>query len=1193
MSPTAPSFLPQTISPSKLREIQQAAALLLARQELAEFACRMNPRLVLQPFHHFITEHLEALERGDIRNLIVAVPPRHGKPLAVETPVLMADGSYRPLGMVEVGDRVITRNGRPGTVRAVHEQGVLPVVKITTHGGRSVRAALDHPFLTTDGWKKAGDLVVGDTLGCVDRPQTISTEDRAAHEFRLAGYFIGDGNVTRGTTSLNARITNVDPSILTDIKYCSTLMRFSANEAKRNGHNRATSLLLSGGVREWLIERELAGHDAHTKRVPEWVFRAGSDMIANFIGAYFSCDGCVSGKGFVKGRRDVCVEFYSIQRPLLEDVQHLLLRLGIQSRLRIKWITYRGERKPSYVLTLTSMNDVAKFRDRVPVYGAKADRLSIADVRRTQFDGDLLPDAIVEIEADGEAECRCLTLSEADHPSFTANDLVVHNTELVSVNYPSWVLGRAPASKIILASYALELAMRNSRLARNKLLEAEWPFPEVELAQDSMAAGRWGTKQGGEVLAAGVGSGITGFGADYLLIDDYHRGREEADAESQRNRVWNWYREDASTRQMPKGRTVVMACLTADTRIPMSDGTWKPIVEVRPGDTVFGLDGDELARRKVLGFKESGEDEVFSISTPRLNIKANRRHPFLVARGKSLEWVRVEDLKKGDVVATMRSLPDVEWHAPTVGGRPITRDFSWLFGYLMGDGWVTEHVRKNQQGSPTSYAVCAAMGVRQDLNERVLDAIEAWFGRRPTVGAYGYARLDSNDAGRVLKHLGLTGGARGKRIPDWLWGAPKDIKVGFLLGLMAADGTKMKRGLAYQLNLCNRDLVEDVRLLALQCGVRPTRISSRITINRPPHSPAAVEAESHRTNLVFNDAYGDAQLSPGGRRETVRFERIVDIRSCGREKVYDLAVEGENFVAEGFVVHNTRWHEDDLIGRILNQPGALNEWVVITLPAVAMENDPVGRSPGEALDPARYPLEELERLRSRVGPRGWSALYQQSPVPQEGNLVKTEWWQHYDYDEMRKKGLRPSVMAIDPAFGAGSGNDYSVAAVWGTLNGRFYLIDLWRKRVTYPELRQAIGDLYRRYRVPALIEDIGAGRILINEMRGGAYAREDNTAVPTVPFKLPAISTATGGRMLGKRARVEMISNFIEGGLVFLPESAPWLRDFIEEHANFPAGQHDDMVDTTVMALIRLSTVRDEVKQLFTGGSSAIRYGVL
>ena len=421
-------------------------------------------------------------------------------------------------------------------------------------------------------------------------------------------------------------------------------------------------------------------------------------------------------------------------------------------------------------------------------------------------------------------------------------------TELVSVNYPSWVLGRAPASKIILASYALELAMRNSRLARNKLLEAEWPFPEVELAQDSMAAGRWGTKQGGEVLAAGVGSGITGFGADYLLIDDYHRGREEADAESQRNRVWNWYREDASTRQMPKGRTVVMA---------------------------------------------------------------------------------------------------------------------------------------------------------------------------------------------------------------------------------------------------------------------------------------------------------------------------------------------------------TRWHEDDLIGRILNQPGALNEWVVITLPAVAMENDPVGRSPGEALDPVRYPLEELERLRSRVGPRGWSALYQQSPVPQEGNLVKTEWWQHYDYDEMRKKGLRPSVMAIDPAFGAGSGNDYSVAAVWGTLNGRYYLIDLWRKRVTYPELRQAIGDLYRRYRVPALIEDLAAGRILINEMRGGAYAREDNTAVPTVPFKLPAISTATGGRMLGKRARVEMISNFIEGGLVFLPESAPWLRDFIEEHANFPAGQHDDMVDTTVMALIRLSTVRDEVKQLFTGGSSAIRYGVL
>lgn len=849
MSPTTNSPLPKipTLSSNKLREIQEAASVLLAQQELGEFAIRMNPRLQLQPFHAYICEHMEALERGDIRNLIVAVPPRHGKPLAVETPVLMADGSYRPLGQVEVGDRVITRNGRPGMVRAVHEQGVLPVLKITTHGGRSVRAALDHPFLTTDGWKKAADLVVGDTLGCVDRPQTVSTEDRAAHEFRLAGYFIGDGNVTRGTTSFNARITNIDPAILADIKYCATLMRFSANEAKRNGHNRATSLLLAGGVREWLTNRGLAGHDAHTKRVPEWVFRAGSDMIANFIGAYFSCDGCVSGKGFVKGRRDVAVEFYSIQRPLLEDVQHLLLRLGIQSRLRTKWITYKGERKPSYVLTLTSMNDVAKFRDRIPVYGAKADRLSIADVRRTQFDADLLPDAIAEIEPDGEADCRCLTLGQADDPSFTANDLVVHNTELVSINFPAWVLGRDPNAKIILASYNLELALRNSRMARNKLLEPTWPFPNVSLATDSMAAQRWGTTAGGEVLATGVGAGITGFGADYLLIDDPFKGREEADSERERNRVWNWYREDASTRQMPRGRTVVMA---------------------------------------------------------------------------------------------------------------------------------------------------------------------------------------------------------------------------------------------------------------------------------------------------------------------------------------------------------TRWHEDDLIGRILNQEGALNEWVVISLPALAEENDQIGRAYGEPLDPVRYPVEELLRLQARVGSRGWSALYQQRPTPAQGDLIKREWWQHYDYADLKRKGLRPSIMAVDPAFGSGSGNDYSAVAIWGTLGGRYYLIDLWRKRVTYPELRQAIGDLYRKWRVPALIEDIGAGRILINEMRSGAYRREDNIAVPTLPFKLPAISTATGGRMLGKRQRVEMISNFIEGGLVFIPEVAPWLSSFIEEHSDFPAGTHDDMVDTTVMALMRLSTVRDEIKGLFTG-SSTIRFGVL
>jgi phage terminase large subunit-like protein len=93
--------------------------------------------------------------------------------------------------------------------------------------------------------------------------------------------------------------------------------------------------------------------------------------------------------------------------------------------------------------------------------------------------------------------------------------------------------------------------------------------------------------------------------------------------------------------------------------------------------------------------------------------------------------------------------------------------------------------------------------------------------------------------------------------------------------------------------------------------------------------------------------------------------------------------------------------------------------------------------------------------------------------------------------------------------------------------------------------------------------------------------REDAVVVPSIPFKLPAVSTATGGRMLGKTQRAEAVTNLIEGGLVHIPEGAPWLDAFIDEHCDFPQGTHDDQVDTTVMALMRLSAVRQEVWDAF------------
>jgi hypothetical protein len=128
----------------------------------------------------------------------------------------------------------------------------------------------------------------------------------------------------------------------------------------------------------------------------------------------------------------------------------------------------------------------------------------------------------------------------------------------VAQGFPAWYLGRRPSESVILASYAAELAEAHSRRARGFLLDPRWPFPGVAVSAESAAVGRWHTTAGGGVIAAGMGGGITGFGADLLLVDDPVKGREEADSAAIRESTWRWWSEVALTRLQP-GAVVCLA----------------------------------------------------------------------------------------------------------------------------------------------------------------------------------------------------------------------------------------------------------------------------------------------------------------------------------------------------------------------------------------------------------------------------------------------------------------------------------------------------------------------------------------------------------------------------------------------------------------------------------------------------------
>ncbi len=250
----------------------------------------------------------------------------------------------------------------------------------------------------------------------------------------------------------------------------------------------------------------------------------------------------------------------------------------------------------------------------------------------------------------------------------------------------------------------------------------------------------------------------------------------------------------------------------------------------------------------------------------------------------------------------------------------------------------------------------------------------------------------------------------------------------------------------------------------------------------------------------------------------------------------------------------TRWHEDDLAGRLLAEmAGGGEQWEVLSLPAIAEEVDDVlGRQPGEALWPERYDRRELARIRANVGAAWWAALYQQHPSPTSGGTFQRSWLgARYTVPPH----LTSIIQAVDTAFKTGVASDYSVIATWGTDGRNYYLLHVWRDRVQYPDLKRALLDQYHAFRPDlVLIEDAASGQSVIQDLRAQTH--------------LPIIAIPARG---SKQSRADAVSPLFEAGRVYLPEQAPWLGDWIEEHVSFPRGAHDDCVDTTAIALQRLA----------------------
>jgi predicted phage terminase large subunit-like protein len=715
-------------------------------------------------------------------------------------------------------------------------------------------------------------------------------------------------------------------------------------------------------------------------------------------------------------------------------------------------------------------------------------------------------------------------------------------SQLVSIYFPAWFLGRHPDKKVLMVSHTTDLAVDFGRKVRNIIDSDAYRdiFPTVSLAADSKSAGRWNTGVGGEYYACIRRYTLVATDRGDVPAYSVRIGDRLAGAGG-----WVTVQEIFDSQHSATFVVKGLHCSAEHPIWTMNRG-WVQAQKLCPNDLLCVE--STLDRMKAL-FKGVLHGYLEHPNVPQV---VQHKEPLHQSKKR-----KVERLRRA-------------WHN---GVRSVVGVFKFLYGYG-GATNTSAYCGAYQQQRPV-FPGELPVGNRAGAAEQQAEQQSirgAYLGA--TCAAYGdYSRssvLPEQGGDTPTQPEAAHEEFRAYRAPENLGWVRRTAAQILTRSGSSTGPTKPAAGFKKYLAGAGEAAQ---KLCGLLLGVR--RVGGvRAIEHDAPRNFINFRTDGDHTFfadgvLTHNCGVGSALAGRGADLLLVDDPHSEQDVLNGNFDVFDKAYEWFTYGARTrlmpggrVAVVQTRWHMDDLTGRLTRDMGQnefADQYEVVEFPALfEVEDKATGELVHKPLWPEFFDVPALLRTKASMPVFQWNSQYQQQPTAEEGAIIKREWWKIWEAE--RPPQCNYLIMTLDAAAEKTTRSDFTAITTWGVFfhepsnSNQIILLNSVKDRVEFPELKQMAQEEYDYWKPDSfVVEKKSSGTPLYQELRRTGMIIQEYT-----PHR------GTGDKF----ARLNSVADIIKSGLVWVPQTR-WAEELVEEVAGFPFMSHDDLVDCTTMALMR------------------------